>query len=212
MARTVTARQLLVWLHVVTSVGWMSQAFALLALLAAAVSADGATALALARAADHLDGHVLVYFANASAFTGLVLAAATPWGLVRHWWVSAKFVATFVQLYLGIFVLHGVLHDLATAPDSGRTLAMAAVAGLMGGALAAQAWVSVAKPWGKTPLARGRGVTGPVWLFGLGVAAPVVDTAAGLWLGYPLPAVSLAALLVVAARTHSVRSKLATGQ
>ena len=212
MARTVTARQLLVWLHVVTSVGWMSQAFALMALLAGAVSADRATALALARAADHLDGHVLVYFANASAFTGLVLAAATPWGLVRHWWVSAKFVGTFVQLYLGIFVLHGVLHDLATVPDRARTVAMVAVAGLMGGALAAQAWVSVAKPWGKTLLARGRGVTGPVWLFGLGVAAPVVDTAVGLWLGYPLPAVSLAALVYLAVRAYSVRINLTTGQ
>ena len=82
----------------------------------------------------------------------------------------------------------------------------------MGGALAAQAWVSVAKPWGKTPLARGRGVTGPVWWFGLGVAAPVVDTAAGLWLGYPLPAVSLAALVYLAVRAYSVRINLTTGQ
>jgi hypothetical protein len=40
MARTVAARRLLVWLHVVTSVGWMGQALALMALLAAAVSAD----------------------------------------------------------------------------------------------------------------------------------------------------------------------------
>jgi hypothetical protein len=142
------------------------------ALLVAALSADGATAVALARAADHLAGQLPVYFANASAFTGLVLTAATPWGLVRHWWVGAKFVVTFVQLYLGIFVLH----DLATAPDRGQTIAMAAVAALMGGALAAQAWVSVAKPWGRTPLARGRGGTGPVWMFTLGVAAPVVDT------------------------------------
>jgi len=70
----------------------------------------------------------------------------------------------------------------------------------MGGALAAQAWVSVAKPWGKTPLARGRGATGPVWLFALGVAAPVVDTAAGLALGHPLPVTSLAVLAFLAAR------------
>jgi hypothetical protein len=212
MARTVTARHLLVWLHVVSSVGWMSQAFALMALLAAAVSTDGATAVAFARAADHLDGHVLVHFANASAFTGLVLAAATPWGLVRHWWVSVKFVVTFVQLYLGIFVLHGVLDDLATAADRGRTVEMVAVAGLMGGALAAQAWVSVAKPWGKTPFARGRGATGPVWLFALGVAAPVVDTAGGLALGHPFPVTSLAVLALVAVRRSSVRSDVTTGQ
>jgi len=39
-----------------------------------------------------------------------------------------------------------------------------------------------------------------MWLFGLGVAAPVVDTAAGLALGHPLPVTSLAVLAFLAAR------------
>jgi len=38
-----------------------------------------------------------------------------------------------------------------------------------------------------------------MWLFGLGVAAPVVDTAAGLALGHPLPVTSLAVLALLAA-------------
>jgi hypothetical protein len=200
-SRTVAARRLVVWLHVVSSVGWMGQALALMALLAGALATGDA---AFARAADHLDGHVLVYLANASAFTGLLLAAATPWGLLRHWWVVAKFALTLVQLYVGIVVLHGVLVDLARVPDRDRTLAMAVVAGLMAGALATQTWMSVAKPWGKTPIARGRGSTGPAWVFAVGVAAPVLDTAAGLALGYPLPVLSLAVLAVVTVRRRRV--------
>ena len=53
---------------------------------------------------------------------------------------------------------------------------------------------------------------GRMWLFGLGVAAPVVDTAAGLALGHPLPVTSLAVLALLAARWSSVRRNFATGQ
>ncbi len=56
-----------------------------------------------------LDGRLLGPMADASAFTGIMLAAATPWGFFRHWWVLAKFLITLVQLYLGIFLLSPAL-------------------------------------------------------------------------------------------------------
>jgi hypothetical protein len=194
----VAVRRVLVALHVVSSVGWMGLAVALLTLLAAIAGGVGPDAAGFARAAAHLDGTALAFLANASAFTGLVLATTTPWGLLRYWWVSVKFVLTFVQLYLGIFLLHGVLDGLSSAPGPVLARDMAIVSGLMAGALATQVWMSVAKPWGRTPLGRGRGAPGPVWLVALGVAAPAVDTAGGLLAGHPLPVVSLAVLAVIA--------------
>lgn len=193
----VRLRQIVVWLHVVTSVGWMSQALALMALLAAVATGDGSDGGAYARAAEHLDNHVLALLANASAFTGLLLAAATPWGLLRHWWVAVKFVLTFAQLYLGIFVLSGALRAAAARPDVTPVVPLTVGTALMAGALALQVWMSVAKPWGRTGLGRGKPPSPPVWLLATGIAAPVIDTAGSVVLGYPLPAASVAVLAVV---------------
>ena len=186
------ARKLVVALHVVSSVGWMSQVLALLALL----MAGGAGAWA----AEYLDSHVLVYLANTAAFTGLLLAAATPWGFVRHWWVAAKLVLTVGQLYAGIFVLSGALRGVEVGDAPGVPVAVGA--GLMAGALAFQTWLSVAKPWGRTPLARpgDRGSTAPAGVFVAGIAATVVDVSIGTALGNPLPVTSLLVLVVALAR------------
>ena len=53
---------------------------------------DGA--LAALQAAQHLDHTLLIYFANAAAYTGIMLAALTPWGFFRYWWVTVKFALT----------------------------------------------------------------------------------------------------------------------
>ena len=61
-------RQLTVWLHVLTSVGWMSLALVLLALLVLARVDGGPTALAATAMADHLDITLLAPLANARLF------------------------------------------------------------------------------------------------------------------------------------------------
>jgi hypothetical protein len=71
-------RQLVVWLHVITSVGWMGQAVTLVSLLAVSL-ADSGNALAATTMTRHLDIGLLAPLANASAFTGLLLAASTSW-------------------------------------------------------------------------------------------------------------------------------------
>jgi|GEM_PF-1598555 len=107
------ARQILVWLHVLTSVGWMSQALALFTLLSYGMTAGDRQARHSAYAmAEVLDAHVLLYLANASAFTGIMLAALTRWGFFVHWWVLTKFAITLSQLYVGIALLSP---DLAAA-------------------------------------------------------------------------------------------------
>ena len=112
-------RQLVVWLHVVTSVGWMALALVLFVLLVTSRTTQSpAVAVSATSMAQLLDGRLLAPLANASAFTGFMLAAATPWGFFRHWWVLVKFVITLAQLYLGIFILSGVLADTASAARS----------------------------------------------------------------------------------------------
>ncbi|MEU8103894.1 hypothetical protein AB0C18_09215 [Nonomuraea muscovyensis] len=168
-----SSRNLVVWLHVVTSVGWMSQALALLALTFHGwVTGDrGAYAMA-----DLLDNHVLLHLANASILTGIMLSAMTRWGFFRYWWVLTKFVITLSQLYVAIFLLSPRLTELA---EGRRDSDPALIAGtlLMASAIAFQAWLSVAKPWRRTPWAEARfDVPAPTrWATGLTLTAPVLD-------------------------------------
>jgi hypothetical protein len=198
---TTTWRHALVWLHVISSVTWMSTAAALAVLLGLSRS-DPAAASAAITMAHHLDVVLLAAAANASATTGFVLAWSTPWGLTHHWWVAVKAAITLVQLYVGIAVLSPVLDDLAAgSAPAPAALVVGTVA--MASAVASQAWLSVAKPWSRTPLARrdrARGRTrlpragAPV--LAAGVLAPPVDVALSAIVGFPAP---IAEVLVLVA-------------
>lgn len=191
-------RQLLVFLHVVTTVGWMGQALAICTLVAAGSPA----------AAHVVDATVLLVLANGAVYTGLMLAALTQWGYFRHWWVLVKFAITIVQLYLGIFVLSPRLQAAAEgrADTTPWTLVGAA---FMASAIAFQAWVSVAKPWSRTPWPPRpqRLPTAPWWLFAAAVAVPVVDYLMGRFvLGFPAPALQfLTAVGYPFVRSHRLR-------
>lgn len=178
-----TWRQLAVWLHVVSGVGWMAQALALFSLVTFRLAQPRREAAAMDMAG-RIDMTLLAQMANVSTFTGFMLAAATAWGLCKHWWVLAKLVISTIQLYLGIFVLAPTLREgHASAP-------MAVGAALMASAIAFQAWLSVAKPWGRTPLYK-RLPTAPAWLFAATTLIPLADLAIGYSLGFPMPALSL---------------------
>jgi hypothetical protein len=190
------ARTLLVWLHVVTSVGWLSQAVALLALLLYGMKTSDLDAFRMARVLDH---QVLAIMANTSAFTGMMLSATTPWGYFRHWWVLAKFAITVSQLYVGIFILSD---NLQAAAEGRVTAWMPVGTALMIGAIAFQTWLSVAKPWGRTPWADPK-VKLPTASAGAFVAAltiPAVDFAISLWMGNPMPV-----LMLITVVAYSIR-------
>ncbi|MCP3801640.1 hypothetical protein NLX83_20470 [Allokutzneria sp. A3M-2-11 16] len=177
------SRQLLVWLHVITSVGWMSLALVLFALFTFGLSTDVPGMRDSADAMAHLlDKQVLAHLANASAFTGFMLSALTQWGYFRHWWVLVKFVITVVQLAFGVFVL---------VPTVAGINVVATV--LMFSAIAFQAWLSVAKPSGRTPWTPpGKLPAGPAWMYGLSLAVPVIDFGVGFGVfGHPMPMLSL---------------------
>jgi hypothetical protein len=84
----------------------------------------------------------------------------------------------------------------------------------MAGAIGFQGWLSIAKPWGRTPWApqgsRGRTArlpTAPDWVFAAAVLAPVVDLVAAALLGRPTP---VCCLLVLALRLSTRRRELRT--
>jgi hypothetical protein len=204
-------RQLTIWLHVLTSVGWMALALALFALMGLALTGAPEQARAAATAAHHLDTVLLAPFANASAATGLLLGLGTAWGLTQHRWVLIKLLITLVQLYLGIFLLSPALTALAAgggAPPLGLVVGTVSMAG----AIAFQAWLSVAKPGGRT-----RRTARPAklpqaapWVFATAVLAPLTDIAVGTAVGFPTPVLSLITVGVAAGvRRRTLRSSAA---
>jgi hypothetical protein len=209
-------RQLTVWLHILTSVGWMAQAMALCVLLAVGLAADDAVVRNAATSMAHaLDGRLLGPMADASAFTGIMLAAATPWGFFRNWWVLTKFLITIVQLYVGIFLLSPALTDSVT---DGPSLTQVIGTALMASVIAFQAWLSVAKPWGRIrDRRRALPATGPRWIFMAAVLGGLADLALAFAIGKPIPLLSLILLTVGLARrpgwigTRPVRPAVADG-
>ncbi|GAA2384277.1 hypothetical protein Cme02nite_66530 [Catellatospora methionotrophica] len=184
-------RQTLVWLHAVTSIGWMSLALCLCVLLLAGPPSGY-------EAARTLDKQLLAHLATSSAFTGLMLSALTAWGYLRYWWVLAKFAITLTQLYVGIVILSPRLDALPEAGAATGAGPMIAASALMASAIAVQAWLSVAKPWRHTPWADPRWRTPPFppWLYWAAVAIPVLDFV--VWravLGAPAPLLSLIVVL-----------------
>ncbi|MFC3893436.1 hypothetical protein ACFOWZ_18325 [Lentzea rhizosphaerae] len=205
------ARTLLVWLHVVTSVGWLSQAVALFALLLYGLNTGDVNAFRMARVLDH---HVLAFMGAASAFSGMMLSATTPWGYFRHWWVLAKFVITVGQLHVGIFILS----DNLEAAANGHVSAWLPVGtACMISAFSFQTWLSVAKPWGRTPWAdpKVKLPTASTKAFVLALVIPLADLVIGLYTASPAPFLMLVTVIAYSIRRAARgrnRSSAASGR
>jgi len=134
-----------------------------------------------------------------------MLSLLTPWGIFRFWWVSVKFVLTLGGLYLGIAHLGGWLHQALSAAAVGASGSGPAFRVMAGGiamivVLAFMAWVSAAKPWGRTRAAGRATAPAPhaTW-FAMAVAVPFLDTAAVLAGVLPGPLLSIVSLIGYAA-------------
>lgn len=210
-------RSLLVSLHVISSVCWLGQALALVALLTlSASSPPGETKIAAASMAVELDLSVLGFSALIAAFTGFGLAAVTTWGYFHHWWVSTKFVLTTAQLAVGTLVLAQALPTVVAAARTGTDGAAVPVAiglGLVAGGLALQVWLSVTKPGGRTPRgqkAQSRLTTAPVTVIAMTVVLPLIDIALHVVTSLPLPVLTPIGL-IVALVVRRRRGRLAAG-
>ncbi|ANY06623.1 hypothetical protein [Pseudonocardia sp. HH130630-07] len=212
MFSTKTWRRLTVWLHVLTSVGWMALAASLAALQVFAT--DPAVRGPALLAAHHLDAVLLAPLAVGSALTGMVLAAATPYGFFQHRWVATKFAITLVQLYLGIVVLSARLDAARADPAGSLPATLLTLTLLMVAAIAFQAWLSIEKPWGRTRRSAGRPkpTTGPRWMFATACVAVVVDLGTGFAVGHPMPLASVVVLVaVLLGRSRPLRSPRRAG-
>ncbi|MGH4012623.1 MAG: hypothetical protein ACRDSL_01520 [Pseudonocardiaceae bacterium] len=194
------AKHVLVFLHVLTSLGWWAMGLAQLSFIAVALGTTGAGRLAALEAAQHLDHTLLIYFANAAAYTGIMLAALTPWGFFRYWWVAVKFALTVVLTIVGIALLGQWRQGMIDATRSGTPspdplLVVGGVAATVG-ALVFLTWVSVAKPWGRLRTGTRRSPQPPARTFLLACAPPLVDYAVSLALGFPSPLLQLLTVLI----------------
>jgi hypothetical protein len=108
-------RKLLLTTHIGASVGLLGTDTAVL--LLAVTGAQGRDPRAVYPAAQLIGALVLVPAALLSLTTGVLLGLLTPWGLFRHWWVTAKLALTSAGAVLSIVVLTPALTGLAEAGD-----------------------------------------------------------------------------------------------
>lgn len=210
--RPMWAKHLLVTLHVLTSLGWWATGLAQLWLISTAVTSSGPARLNALVAAQQIDHGLLIFFSNAATYTGVMLAALTPWGFFRHWWVAVKFVATLVAIIVGMGLLGQWRQQMIDAetgagPAPSTLLAVGGVAATVS-VLALLVWVSVAKPWGRigrAPAPRAARPRVPSSRYLLACLPPLVDYATSLAAGFPVPLLQLATVLgypAIAARRH----------
>src|SRR4051794_8866401 len=99
-----TTRQLLVFLHVAVSVGWMGAGAANVVLAMTAVhSATPEISRACYLLIDRIDFFLVIPLAFSALVTGVVLGLVTPWGLARYWWVLGKLVLTVAVILYSTF-------------------------------------------------------------------------------------------------------------
>jgi hypothetical protein len=183
--------------HVIASVGWIG---ALAVFLAHAIASVTSTDQTIVRAASVMMAitawAVIVPLSLASLITGLVQALCTPWGLVRHYWVTFKLLLTSIATVVLLLKLEPIflLAELAaatTTASAGDTLGLRtsllvhAVGGLA--VLIAIAALAVFKPTGLTPWTAKRPdelsqPRTPYWVKIFGAAVLVLFLAIGLML------------------------------
>lgn len=110
-------RKALLAAHLTVSVGWIGSVLAYLALAVLARSSESdATVRAAWIGMDVTGWYVIVPLTVTSFATGVLLAVATRWGLLRHYWVLFSLLLTAVAMV--VLVLH--MPSVATLADAAR--------------------------------------------------------------------------------------------
>lgn len=110
-------RRLLLAVHLACSVGWVGAVIAYLALAIAVPASHDPEVVRAAWIGMELVGwYALVPLAIGSLVTGVLMGAATKWGLLRHYWVVISLLATTVLTV--VLVFH--MPDVSTQADVAR--------------------------------------------------------------------------------------------
>lgn len=115
-------RKALLVAHVVSSIGWMGSAAAFAALAVAGTRSSDPQLLSSAYPAmDLITRLVIVPVATGAVVTGVLQGLLTPWGLLRHYWVTIKLVITVVAFVVLVLQLD-TLAALAAESRRGELL------------------------------------------------------------------------------------------
>ncbi|MGH6834208.1 MAG: hypothetical protein ACREC9_01400 [Methylocella sp.] len=145
--------------HVTTSVGLLGAVASFLALATAGLASQDAQIMRAAYLAMELTAwFVIVPLAFASLLIGIVESLGTPWGLFRHYWVSAKLLLTVIATIVLLLQMKLISYMARVAAESTLSgvdlygakvqLVVHAGGGLL--VLLVPVALSLYKPWGMT--------------------------------------------------------------
>lgn len=154
-------RQVLVFLHVTSSLGWTGAGAANVVLAITGATTSSAEVRRVSYGLiDRIDVALVIPLAFITLSGGVLISLATPWGLVRHWWVLVKLVLTVAVIVFSTFGIGVWVYESMDASAAGGTspVAMRLVQGAGANIVAFvfMSFVSFVKPWGTTPWARSR--------------------------------------------------------
>src|SRR5215217_1509927 len=154
-------RNPLLVVHLIVSGTWLGAVVADLFLGIAAATGREDMADAYYAVMDRLVNNLMPAAAIATLATGLLLALATKWGLVRHYWVLAKLVLGVATVFVGVAAIDRAIQDTIAARAADHSAAASdlllpaiATTPLM---LATALTLAIIKPWGRTRRGRRRG-------------------------------------------------------
>jgi hypothetical protein len=154
-------RKLALTAHVSCSVGWFGAIGVFLALAVTGLAGTGAHVDAAMYLAMQVTGwFVIVPLCLASFATGIVQSLATPWGLVRQYWVIIKLIITvlasaFLLLHMTVVDrLARAATDGSIAGEHGLRVQIIADAAAALAALIVTTVLAIYKPRGTTPYRR----------------------------------------------------------
>jgi len=160
---TPSFRKLALTTHIIFSVGWLGAVVAYLALAIVGLTSNDAPIVRATYISMELIGwFVIVPFSLATLLAGLVESLGTQWGLIRHWWILAKFLlttgATIVLMWHmpAVSRMSDVAAETTLSITDFRALRIQLLVHAEGGLLVllAATVLSVYKPWGMTPYGR----------------------------------------------------------
>jgi hypothetical protein len=116
-------RKLALTAHVTSSVGWLGATAAFLGLAVVGLtSADAPTVRGVYLVMYPTAWMVLVPLAFASFLSGIIVSLATPWGLIRHYWVVFKLLITIFATAILLIYMGTFRHMASVAADPGVAL------------------------------------------------------------------------------------------
>jgi len=152
------ARQTLTTIHVVSSVGLLGATAATLVLaVSAAATADAAFAHSIYRLMSLQSAVFGIPLSVVALLTGVALGLGTLWGVVQHWWTTAKLALILAVMLDGALMIGPSVDDLRHGAASAGTETRLVVAAAHSLAMLVTATtLSVFKPGGRMRRRRAR--------------------------------------------------------